>query len=50
MEKEEERLWGLQQEQIRKMTVKLDRQKREAGRSMGNEIVEFNKLKTMEDK
>ena len=50
MEKEEEMLWDLQQEEIRRMKVKMDRQKNRGTGTKMNEIVEFNKLKAKEDK
>lgn len=50
LQKEEEDLWAKQQEEIRRMKVKMDRMhKRGKGKTLG-EIVEFNKLKAKEDK
>lgn len=50
LEKEEEDLWARQQEEIRRMKVKMDRMHKRGGNKVLNEVVEFNKLKAKEDK
>jgi len=49
LEKEEERLWALQQEEIRRQQVLLSKQHQVGKCKTYNEIVEFNKLKAKED-
>ena len=50
LEEEEERLWATQQEDIRRKQVLLSKTHMKGHSKTLNEIVEFNKLKNLEDK
>lgn len=50
LEKDEGKLWAMQQEEVRRMKVKMDRMHKRGQRKNLNEMVEYNKLKAKEDK